>query len=105
MAFTFRNIVKPVRLVTVAVLGFAVMGPASVLAAAQATPTANTFSTLAGGYSGTYAAGGVCGGASSGSKYTSVDTLGNDCPLGQAILGPSLSGMGVDGAGNVFVED
>ena len=57
----------------------------------------NTFSTVAGGYSGTYTAGGVCGGASSGSKYTSVDTFGNGCPLTQAVLGPSLSGLGVDG--------
>ena len=85
------------------VLAISVAAPWASLA--QTNPTPNTFSTLAGGYTGTYAAGGICGGASSGSKYTSVDTLGNGCPLGQAILGPSLSGIGTDGAGNIFVND
>jgi hypothetical protein len=74
-------------------------------ARAQVNPTPNTFSTLAGSYAGTYTAGGVCGGASSGSKYTALDAMGNGCPLTQAILGPNLSGIGVDGAGNVFVFD
>jgi hypothetical protein len=74
-------------------------------ARAQVNPTPNTFSTFAGSYAGTYTVGGVCGGASSGSIYTALDAMGNGCPLTQAVLGPSLSGIGVDGAGNVFVFD
>jgi pectin methylesterase-like acyl-CoA thioesterase len=90
-----------IMLAVLACAGFAVL-PVQ----AQVNPTPNTFSTYAGGYSGTYAAAGLpCGGATSGSKYTTLDTLGNGCPLTQAILGPSLSGLGVDGAGNVFVND
>ena len=89
-------------------IAFAAMVCASLLllpAQAQVNPTPNTFSTYAGSYTGTYSVGGVCGGASSGSKYTALDTYGNGCPLTQTILGPSLSGIGVDGAGNVFVFD
>jgi len=101
-----RYAALPLRLHCGIALG--VMACASLLglpARGQANPTANVFSTLAGGYSGTYAVGGVCGGAASGSKYTALDTFGNGCPLTQAILGPSISGLGVDGAGNIFLED
>ena len=82
-----------------------VVGMLALPIGAQTNPTPNTFSTLAGGYSGTYVVGGTCGGTGSGSKLTALDTLGNGCPTTQAILGPSLSGIGVDGAGNVFVND
>ena len=103
---TLRLPVRRVRLGVAIALGvMACAGLAVQQAGAQANPSANTFSTLAGGYAGTYTVGGVCGGATSGSKYTAIDTYGNGCPLTQAILGPSLSGIGVDGAGNIFVED
>jgi len=105
MAPTFCSAFQPVRLVVFATLAFIALGPTSRPAAAQANPTPNTFSTLAGSYTGTYSAGGVCGGASSGSKFISVDTLGDGCPLQQAVLGPSLSGIGMDGAGNIYVDD
>ncbi|HZL26470.1 MAG TPA: pectinesterase family protein [Acidobacteriaceae bacterium] len=85
------------------ILSVAVVG---LSAHAQTNPTPNTFSTLAGSYGGgSYTVGAVCGGAGSGSKFTATDVAGDGCPLTQAILGPSLSGIGVDGAGNVFVND
>ena len=93
------------RSVVLILSAFWILSLSSAGAQQPANAQPNTFSTVAGGYSGTYTAGGVCGGASSGSKYTAADTFGNGCPLTQAILGPSLSGLGVDGAGNVFVED
>jgi hypothetical protein len=102
-----QRVVQPVRLKSGIALSAIVCASLLILPArAQTSPTANTFSTLAGGYAGgSYTVGGVCGGASSGSKYAALDALGNGCPLTQAILGPSLSGIGADGAGNIFVED
>jgi hypothetical protein len=105
-ALMFQKIAGNMRLLVSLALGTVMMGAAT-LAGAQTSPTANTFSTIAGGYTGTYTTGAVCGGSTSGSTYVATNALGDGCPGQYAKFGAtgSESGMGVDGAGNVYVMD